>query len=187
MTVKTWEKQLARHLTALPKTERKNVIDYYREMYGDKREAGFSETEILAEFGSPEDCAMRILAGENVQPIMRKSARRNLCPAEIVGMFFLSLIIILPLAITAFALIISFFALSISGVGVAIAGGVYAIGAPLLTMGSLSSAGCFAHFGIGIATCGVGCLLFVAFKLLTKYLAIGTSKALKFLYKGRFF
>ncbi len=186
MTQKNWEKQLARHLSALSKTERKQVIDYYREMYGDKREAGFSETEILAEFGSPEDCAAKILAGENAQPVLQKRERRKLSPAEIVGMFFLSLILILPLALTAFALIVTFFAVSVSGVAVAIAGGVYAIGAPLLSIGSLSAAGCFAHLGIGIALCGVGCLLFIGFKFLGKHLAIGTGKALKFLYKGRF-
>lgn len=187
MTEKNWEKRLARHLSALSKTERKQVIDYYREIYGDKREAGFSEAEILAEFGSPEECAAKILTGENVQPTLQKRERRKLSPAEIVGMVFLSLILILPLAVTALSLIISFFALSVSGVGVAIAGVVYAIGAPLLTIGSLSSAGCLAHLGVGLALCGVGCLLFVAFEFLGKYLAIGTGKALIFLYKGRFF
>ena len=186
MTQKNWEKRLARHLSALSKTERKQVIDYYREMYGDKAEAGFSEAEILAEFGSPEDCAAKILAGESVQPAPHKRERRKLSPAEIVGMFFLSLILILPLALTAFALIVTFFAVSVSGVAVAIAGGVYAIGAPLLSIGSLSAAGCFAHLGVGLTLCGVGCLLFVAFEPLGKYLAIGTGKALKFLYKGRF-
>lgn len=186
MTEKTWEKRLARHLSALSKTERKQVIDYYREMYGDKREAGFSEAEILAEFGSPEECAAKILAGENAQPVLQKRERRKLSPAEIVGMFFLSLILILPLALTAFALIVTFFAVSVSGVAVAVAGGVYAIGAPLLSIGSLSAAGCFAHLGVGLTLCGVGCLLFVAFEPLGKYLAIGTGKALKFLYKGRF-
>ena len=186
MTKKSWEKRLLAKLRPLPRAERKKVLEYYREIYGDKAEAGFSETEILAEFGAPEDCAAKILAGENAQLTLQKRERRKLSPAEIVGMFFLSLILILPLALTAFALIVTFFAVSVSGVAVAIAGGVYAIGAPLLSIGSLSAAGCFAHLGVGLTLCGVGCLLFVAFEPVGKYLAIGTGKALKFLYKGRF-
>ena len=186
MTEKNWEKRLARHLSALSKTERKQVIDYYREMYGDKREAGFSEADILAEFGSPEECAAKILAGENVQPTPQKQARKNFSPAAIVGMVFLTLLLIIPLTATAFALIASFFAVSVSGAVVAIAGAIYAIGAPIVSIGSLSAAGIVAHFAIGIAACGVGCLLFVAFKPLTKYLAVGTGKALKILYQGRF-
>ncbi len=186
MTKKIWEKRLLSKLRPLQRAERKKILDYYREMYGDKAEAGFSEAEILAEFGSPEACAARILAEENIEPTLQKGERRKLSPAEIVGMFFLSLILILPLALTAFALIVTFFALTVSGIAVAIAGGIYAIGAPLLSIGSLSAAGCFAHFGVGLTLCGVGCLLFVAFEPLGKYLAIGTGKALKFLYKGRF-
>lgn len=185
MTEKHWEKQLTRHLSTLPKNERKQVVDYYREMYGDKREAGFSETEILAEFGAPEECAARILAGENAQSAPQKQTKRRVSPAAIVGMIFATLILIVPLAATAFALIASFFAISVSGAVVAIAGAIYAFGSPIFCFGSLSAAGVVAHFSIGIASCGVGCLLFVAFKPLTKYLAIGTGKALKTLYQGR--
>ena len=187
MTQKTWEKQLAHHLTALSKAERKQVLDYYREIYGDKIEAGFSENEILAEFGTPETCAARILAGEGITPIKAQPQSRKMSPAAIVGMFFLTLIIILPLAITAFALIISFFAVSVSGIAVVIAGVTYAIGAPLLAIGTLDAAGICMHLGLGIAACGVGLLLFTIFKFLTKYLAIGAGKALAFLYKGRNF
>ena len=187
MTKKIWEKQLARHLTALPKAERKKIIDYYREMYGDKAEAGYSEAEILAEFGSPEACAARILAEENVEIPPKKEKRRTPSPLAIVGIVFVSLILVLPLASVAFALIVTFFAFTVSGTAIAIAGVIYAIGAPLLLIGSLSAAGIFAHLGIGLVLCGVGCLLFASFEPLGKYLAIGTGKALKFLYKGRFF
>ena len=187
MTKKIWEKRLLSNLRPLQKAERKKILEYYREMYGDKVEAGFSEAEILAEFGSPEACAARILAEENVEipPIKEKGKAPS--PLAIVGICFVSLILVLPLAITAFALIVTFFAVSISGAAIAIAGVIYAIGAPLLSIGSLPAAGCFAHLGVGLTLCGVGCLLFVAFAPLTKYLAIGTGKTLAFLYKGRFF
>lgn len=187
MTKKIWEKRLLSNLRPLQKAERKKILEYYREMYGDKVEAGFSEAEILAEFGSPEACAARILAEENVEipPIKEKGKAPS--PLAIVGICFVSLILVLPLTITAFALIVTFFAVSVSGAAIAIAGVIYAIGAPLLSIGSLPAAGCFAHLGVGLTLCGVGCLLFVAFAPLTKYLAIGTGKTLAFLYKGRFF
>lgn len=187
MTKKIWEKQLLAKLRPLPRAERKKVLEYYREIYGDKMEAGFSESEILAEFGSPEACAARILTEENVEITPIKEKRRTPSPLAIIGICFVSLILILPLTLVAFSLMITFFALSVSGAAVAIAGGVYAIGAPLLSIGSLSAAGIFAHLGVGLTLCGVGCLLFVAFAPLGKYLAIGTGKALAFLYKGRFF
>ncbi len=187
MTKKIWEKRLLSNLRPLQKAERKKILEYYREMYGDKVEAGFSEAEILAEFGSPEACAARILAEENVEIKPIKETGKTPSPLAIVGICFVSLILVLPLAITAFALIVTFFAVSVSGAAIAIAGVIYAIGAPLLSIGSLPAAGCFAHLGVGLTLCGVGCLLFVAFAPLTKYLAIGTGKTLAFLYKGRFF
>ena len=187
MTKKIWEKRLLSKLRPLQRAERKKILDYYREMYGDKAEAGYSEAEILAEFGSPEACAARILAEENVEIPPKKEKRHTSSPLAIIGIFFVSLILVLPLALTAFALIITFFAVSVSGAAIAIAGAIYAIGAPLLSIGSLSATGVFAHLGVGLTLCGAGCLLFVAFAPLGKYVAIGTGKALAFLYKGRFF
>ncbi len=187
MTKKIWEKRLLSNLHPLQRAERKKILDYYREMYGDKAEAGFSEAEILAEFGSPEACAARILAEENVEISPIKEKRKTPSPLAIVGICFVSLILVLPLAMVALSLIITFFALAVSGAAIAIAGAIYTIGAPLLSIGSLSAAGIFGHLGIGLTLCGVGCLLFVAFTPLTKYLAIGTGKTLAFLYKGRFF
>lgn len=187
MTKKIWEKRLLSKLRPLRRAERKKILDYYREMYGDKAEAGYSEAEILAEFGSPEACAARILAEENVEIPPKKEKRRTSSPLAIVGIVFVSLILVLPLASVALALIVTFFAFTVSGAAIAIAGVIYAIGAPLLSIGSLSAAGVFAHLGVGLTLCGAGCLLFVAFAPLGKYLAIGTGKTLKFLYKGRFF
>ena len=61
MNKKEWERALLKNLKSLSRQERKEVLEYYREMYGDKLDAGFSEQEILREFGSPKDCAKKIL------------------------------------------------------------------------------------------------------------------------------
>ena len=60
MTRKQWEKQLKKHLSSLPKGEREKIVDYYREIYDDRADAGFAEEEILREFGSPAAAAQRL-------------------------------------------------------------------------------------------------------------------------------
>ena len=60
-----WEKQLLKNLKALPKTERERIAEYYREMYNDKLDAGFSPEEILREFGDPAQCAEKNIGGRN--------------------------------------------------------------------------------------------------------------------------
>ena len=61
MTKKQWDKRLNKKLSALPDKERRRVLDYYDELYWDKRDAGFSEEAILEEFGAPEEAAARAL------------------------------------------------------------------------------------------------------------------------------
>lgn len=38
----------------LPEEERERALGYYAELYGDKLDAGVSESEIVREFGDPE-------------------------------------------------------------------------------------------------------------------------------------
>ena len=48
-------------MLSVTESERRRVLDYYAEAYADRREAGFSEREIIEEFGAPYDAAQRIL------------------------------------------------------------------------------------------------------------------------------
>lgn len=186
MTKKTWEKQLIQQLKPLPKEERKKILDYYKEIYGDKLEEGVSESEILAEFGSPEECAARILAEEGIEwETVERKTGNGASVAELVGLFFLSLILILPLAITAAALIISFAAVSIAGIAVSVAGIFYALLSHFF-MTSSSGTAIFINVIIGLVLVGVGLVLFVGFYLSSKYLAIGSAKALTWIYTRRY-
>ncbi len=187
MTKKIWEKRLLAQLKPLSKAERKKILDYYAEMYGDRQEAGLSESAILAEFGSPEECAARILAEEGITVQTQakpQRAQKRYSAAEIVGLFFVSLILILPLAICALALIIAFGATALAGAIVGVAGAVYALVAPLLSIGQAAPT-VLAHLGMGLTATGVGMVLFVLFFLLTKCLALGSAKAFTFLYMRR--
>ena len=61
MTYNEWRDELYNNLLSVPDSERRRVLDYYAEAYADRREAGFSEREIIADFGAPYDAAQRIL------------------------------------------------------------------------------------------------------------------------------
>ena len=61
MTYNEWRDELNNNLLSVSDAERRRVLDYYAEAYADRREAGFSEREIIADFGAPYDAAQRIL------------------------------------------------------------------------------------------------------------------------------
>ena len=61
MTYNEWRDELKNNLLSVSESERRKVLDYYAEAYADRREAGFSEREIIEQFGAPYDAAQRIL------------------------------------------------------------------------------------------------------------------------------
>lgn len=61
MNYNEWRDELKNNLLSVTESERRRVLEYYAEAYADRREAGFSEREIIAGFGAPYDAAQRIL------------------------------------------------------------------------------------------------------------------------------
>ncbi len=66
MTYNEWRDELKSNLLCVSESERRRVLDYYAEAYADRREAGFSEREIIEEFGAPYDAAQSMLADNQV-------------------------------------------------------------------------------------------------------------------------
>lgn len=64
MTKQEWFRAFRASVRKLPKAEQERVLDYYEELYLDKRELGIPEGDVLAEFGDPSSAASRILAEE---------------------------------------------------------------------------------------------------------------------------
>lgn len=62
MTYNEWRDELKCNLLCVSEQERARVLDYYAEAYADRRDAGYTENEITAEFGAPYDAAQRILS-----------------------------------------------------------------------------------------------------------------------------
>lgn len=201
-----WENILLKNLTSLGDEERFKIAEYYREMYADKLEAGVTSDEILAEFGSPEECAQKILQeagkdGEETkadaveetekveatavtpkQSVLKKSIQKW-TPSMIVGMAFLTLLVILPLAGGAVGVMAAFAAVCVSGSAMALAGGVYSIASLFFGAIGMNTGSVLAHCGMGIAAVGVGFLLCVGFYYATKYTVIACWKALRWIYK----
>lgn len=184
MTYKQWEKQLKKQLSSLSASERADALEYYRELYGDKKEAGGTEEEIVAEFGNPEDCAKRILAETDSDDAPKRKKRRfsDYSPVQIAGIVFLTVIILCPLAEVALAVVAAFAAAGIAGGVVAVAGAVYV---PLCLSFGIGFGGTLAHVGVGLAACGVGLLILALFYYAAKYTVIGCVKGVKYLYKLR--
>lgn len=67
MTYNEWRDELKSNLLSVSEQERARVLDYYAEAYADRRDAGYSEREITAEFGAPYDAAQRILTESEYQ------------------------------------------------------------------------------------------------------------------------
>ncbi|MBQ8429843.1 MAG: DUF1700 domain-containing protein [Clostridia bacterium] len=199
-----WEKKFLDGLESLPEAERYKIAEYYREMYGDKLEAGQSSDDILAEFGDPKECAERILQEnentdeevaleserekevvshqkEEVMSVEKKE--RYWTPATIVGMAFLTLLLIIPLASGALSVITALGSLALAGVIVALAGVVYVIIAPFMGLSGVAFSGIIAHLGMGFLCCGLGILLCIGFFFVTKYAILGCWKALVWIYK----
>ncbi|MDE7083067.1 MAG: DUF1700 domain-containing protein [Clostridia bacterium] len=62
MKYNEWRDELKSNLLCVSESERRRVLDYYAEAYADRRDAGYTEREIIDDFGAPYDAAQRILA-----------------------------------------------------------------------------------------------------------------------------
>ena len=183
MTYKKWEKELLKVLKPLPKEERLAVIEYYKELYGDKLEAGITDEEIVKEFGSPSVCAERILS-ENGLCLSANRAKGNSIGWWI-AICILTPILILPVYVSLFSIILSFGAVTLSVGTSTLAGALYVVYSPFLAIEGLRFFDVISHMGIGFAVIGVCSLLTMAFGYLTKHTFKWTIKSLAYIYHRR--
>jgi uncharacterized membrane protein len=149
-------------------------------MYNDKTDAGLSAEEVLEEFGSPKSCAGRILT-ENGSPT--PSLKKSI--GWWVAISFLTLLLILPIYASLFAVIISLGAAAFSCGVSAVAGVVYSAASPFFAFMGFDFWGVISHMGIGFAATGVSLLLATGFFFATKYLYKWTIHSLVLIYKRR--
>ena len=184
MTYRKWERQLKKELSSLSRDEREDVLDYYYELFVDKLDAGEHEEKILQDFGSPETCALRILNETDRSPKRIGFRIRPRTPEEIVALILLTVLIIIPVFSSVYAVIVSLGAVALAGVIISIAGVLY-IPVCIFVGGFTAVGSVVAHVGMGICLFGVGILICIIFWILTKYLNNLCVKALKYVYKRR--
>ena len=194
MTYKEWERRLINSLKGLSKQERKTVLEYYREIYGDRLDAGYTGEEIIEEFGSPEECAKNILSdGEYADLVLTKPKEKKVIflkekysVGAIIGLVCMTLLLIIPIYAAIFSVVVAFASCVLVGGVCVVVGGLYALVSPFwLGFHGTSFVGIVANVGAGIASAGVGLLLFVGFYFATKYTAIWGIKLFKMIYFRR--
>lgn len=83
MTYTEWRDELKSNLLCVSENERRRVLEYYAEAYADRRDAGFSEREIIEEFGAPYDAAKRILSEEDREAKSGSAGGNSVAPAPL--------------------------------------------------------------------------------------------------------
>lgn len=197
-----FEKELSQRLANLPKEERQKALEYYDELFCDRKERGEEEETIIESFGSPEDIAARIF-GETVFTKTTRKVKstilRIFTNKSFLIFYFSAFIITFPLTIAAFSIAlgigITIFSVIIAFGAVAlacgIAGPLYLILGPI-SAGGFNPAG-LALFGCGATLIAIGIAFFMLLKTLD-YLRIlifvkteNKSKAYKHVNKGNIF
>lgn len=208
MTYNQWESELKKCLGSLPEKEKDEIIDYYREIYDDKREAGLSDGEIIENFGSPMSCAAKIMMESTTEEkkssetentakpieINKKDDTKNadashsrgrIAVASVVGWFFLITLFLIPLAAVLFSALASLAACAVSGGAVAVCGVILAIASPLSLFIGYTPLSALATLGAALLAIGIGIVIFETFYILTKYFAFVCIKLCKYLFKRR--
>lgn len=169
MTYKKWEYELKCLLQGEPKKEVEELTRYYAEIYGDKKDAGYSDDDILMEFGTPEECAEKFRS-ENASESGNRKFEFKLPPADkLVKLSLLTVFVYIPLASVIISAIATLAAFSISGAGVAL-GGAASVILSFIHLASGNGAAVFlSMLGLGLAAIGAGVLIAIAFFYGTKY------------------
>ena len=202
MNFSEWKKALRAALDDMPDDEVDSALDYYKEMFADMSELGRSERDILTEFGTPSDCADKIRreCGDQSEANAEKTSdtphnvsnsggksekmrKRRFSVGEAIGVFFFSLIIMLPLLAAAIGVVAAFGACAFSGATVALGGALLCAASPAVLLLGYGTGELILVLGGGITMIGIGGLIAVGFFLATKYTAKGTLAFLRLIYR----
>ena len=192
MTFREWEKQFKKALKGISTQEKQTALEYYRELYGDKIDAGCSPEDAVAQFGNPVDCAQNIIA-ENA-PANKKDNSATIVPKQknkvsthsvsiIIGMVFLTLLLVIPVFAILLAVVASFGASAIVCAVCAVASLLLVIIYPVyLAVYGAAWGAIVANIGMCLAAAGVCTVLAIALFFATKYMVIWSIKLFKRIY-----
>lgn len=178
---------LAQNLGNLPEDDINGYKEYYSEMIDDRIEEGLTEEEAVADIGTPEEVASKILEEYSIPKLLKTKLKpkHKLRAWEIV-LIAVGSPIWLSLLIAAFAVLVAF-AASVIAVIISLYASAVSVGASTFA----GIAGCvtniiagnlplgLALLGCGICCAGLSILMFMGTNRLTKLLFILTKKLVK--------
>lgn len=192
MTYKKWEEELLKHLDGIPESERREACEYYREIFGDKFDAGIEENKILEEFGDPRVCAERILSEridfltkdeklpKHTSPEEVQVQKRTFSISKWVGIFFLTTLVVIPTASAIISVIAAFGTVTVTAAALIIGGILGTLASPLAFILGYTGWGVLSAAGTCLAIAGAGAILLPVFYVITKYCIVSTVKLTKY-------
>ena len=106
-------------------------------------------------------------------------AVKSISISKIVGWFFLTLLVIIPLAATLIGVIASVAAVTLSGGALMIAGIATAVASPIILLFEYPISAMLVLLGLGLLSFGIGAFIYVVFYYITKYITVSCVKITK--------
>ncbi len=175
MSYNEWKDELKGYLLSVSEEERQRVLDYYAEAYADRRDAGYSEREIILQFGAPYDAAQRVLGREQAQTEERVDAppsTPNAPSAPFIAACVLLAPLVLALVAASVGVTAGLFVCPIALFGEAIAVLIQAVSFVVRGNAALALTG----FGAGFVLLALGLLLAPLFLYLIRLLWAGIRR-----------
>ena len=170
MTKKQWLKRFKKKLSALPRGEQEAAVQYYTELFNERTDRGESESDIINNFGSPEQAAVAIACEKDEYSKIAYQSSGGLTAGRFFVVTILFICVGIPVLILIFALGVTAIALLASAFTMIAAGAVQTLYFLIIQLIYGFNAGFIAQIGIGLAAAGLGCLLVPLFLRCVKWI-----------------
>ena len=123
---------------------------------------------------------------EKCLPVLKKvkdkvgNAVKGISVSKVVGWFFLTLLVLIPLAAIVVSIIASLAAVTVSGAAMMLGGALVAIAAPITLAFGYSFSAMLILLGAAILLAGLGAFIFITFYYITKYVTVSCVKVIKY-------
>lgn len=166
--------ELEHYLKKVPKEERHDMVQDYKEHFMMGKEDGKSEEEIASALGSPQKIAKELLATYHLEKAKSDTTTRNVLRAVWagVGIGFFNLIIVLGPFVALAALVISGWVVA----------GAFVVSPLLALLDNVIFSGPFVWFSFffSLVLCGLGMFISIGMYHLTRVVTRGLMRYLKF-------
>ena len=122
-------------------------------------------------------------------PVQNKSDKKfcssRISVSKIIGWFFITTLILIPLAASVISVIAAFASVAIAGGACMLGGAIIVVASPITFAFGSNLAGVLCTAGAGSAVAGIGALVLLCFYTITKYCVISCYKIIKYATRRR--